>query len=82
MLSNDANSENIQDFTPGIVTAIDCYKFSDGNWSKHSVSVPQEITLTVFVNNQELVSTLCTPTKLNCLVVGLSFFRECNNRYG
>ncbi len=28
------------------------------------------MALTIFVNNQELVTVLCTPLKLNCLVIG------------
>jgi FdhD protein len=62
----DKGTRNVE----GIAPEIDCYQFSDGKWRKSSVAVPQEIAFTIFVNGQELVSILCTPTKLNCLVFG------------
>jgi FdhD protein len=33
----------------------------------------REAPLTIFVNGQELVTLLCTPSKLNCLVVGFLY---------
>ena len=33
----------------------------------------RETPLTIFVNGQELVTLLCTPSKLNCLVVGFLY---------
>jgi FdhD protein len=63
----------IRDLLEGVAPELECYQFSDGEWHKSSVIVPQEKVLTIFVNNQELVSTLCTPTKMNCLVVGYLF---------
>ncbi len=57
----------------GIAPDMDCYQFSDGEWRGASVAIPREIAFTIFVNNQELVTTLCTPTKLNCLVLGFLF---------
>ena len=45
-------------------------RFSDGAWEKTSVSIPSEIALAIHVNRQELVTILCTPSKLNCLVLG------------
>ena len=38
-----------------------------------SVYVPSEMGLTLYVNQQELVSILCTPTKLNCLILGFLY---------
>ncbi len=70
---NTKDDEGLQGLVPGVAQDIECYKFTDGNWEKSSVAVPQEIMLTIFVNSQELVSTLCTPTKLNCLVIGYLF---------
>lgn len=59
-----------EDEVSGISRPIDYYKYSDGNWQKSSTVVPREVAFTIFVNNQELVTTLCTPIKLNCLVLG------------
>jgi len=56
-----------------ITPDVDCYQFSSGEWRRFSVAVPKEIAFTIFVNSQELVTTLCTPTKLNCLVLGFLF---------
>lgn len=57
----------------GIIPDMDCYRFSNGEWRRSSVAMPREITFTIFVNSQELVTTLCTPTKLNCLALGFLF---------
>ncbi len=56
------------------VTAdIVCYRYSDEGWVKTSVHVPSEMELTIYVNQQELVTILCTPTKLNFLVLGFLY---------
>jgi FdhD protein len=34
--------------------------------------VPREISLKIFINGRELVTILCTPSKINCLVLGYS----------
>ena len=47
--------------------------FSSGKWSHDSTAVPIEMALTIFVDNTELVTILCTPTKLNCLVLGFLY---------
>jgi FdhD protein len=49
------------------------YKFSDGKWQTLSLSVPKEFNFTIFINSHELVTIMCTPTKLNCLVLGYLF---------
>jgi FdhD protein len=49
---------------------ISCRKYVDGKWQRVSLSVPKEIAFTIYINNQELVTILCTPFKLNCLVWG------------
>lgn len=46
------------------------YKYIDGSWQQLSLSVPREMPFTIFINNRELVTVLCTPSKLNCLVLG------------
>lgn len=35
--------------------------------------MPCEISLTIYVNNQELATILCTPSRLNCLVLGFLY---------
>ena len=52
---------------------IACDRFSDGGWARTSACVPSEMELTVYVNSKELVTILCTPTKLNCLVLGFLY---------
>jgi FdhD protein len=44
--------------------------FSGEEWGRSSIHVPGEMALAIFVNRRELVNILCTPTKLNCLVLG------------
>ncbi len=55
--------------TPGII----CNRFSSGQWLRTSCPVPSEMALALYVNGQELVSILCTPTKLTCLVLGFLY---------
>lgn len=50
-----------------------CHRFSDEGWVRTSVHVPSEMELTLYVNKQELVTILCTPTKLNFLVLGFLY---------
>jgi FdhD protein len=57
----------------GCVPDIPCDRFSDEGWVRTSVRVPSEMGLTIYVNRQELVTILCTPTKLNCLVLGFLY---------
>ena len=59
--------------TPGIASDIAGFKYTDGQWKPLRLSVPQEMALTVYINSQELVTILCTPFKLNCLVLGYLF---------
>jgi FdhD protein len=54
----------------GVAPDIACYKYIDGKWQTASLTVPQEMALTIYINGQELVTILCTPSKLNCLVLG------------
>ena len=57
----------------GVTPDTLCYRFSDEGWLRTSVNVPSETELTISVNGQELVTILCTPTKLNCLVFGFLY---------
>jgi len=57
----------------GAVPDILCDRFSDEGWVTTSARVPDEIELTIYVNSKELVTVLCTPIKLNCLVLGFLY---------
>jgi len=54
-------------------TDVVCHRFSDEGWVTSSVHVPLERELTVYVNLKELVTILCTPSKLNYLVLGFLY---------
>ena len=49
---------------------INYSQYTHGEWQRTSGELPDEMMLSLFVNKQELVSILCTPEKLNCLVIG------------
>lgn len=57
----------------GVETGIACRRFSGGGWAGATVHLPSEADLTIYVNQQELVTVLCTPTKLNFLVLGFLY---------
>jgi FdhD protein len=57
----------------GVEPNIVCDRFSDEGWVRTSAHVPSEMQLTIYVNRQEVVNVLCTPTKLNCLVIGFLY---------
>jgi len=57
----------------GIAPDVVCNRFSGERWGRTSVHVPGEMALTIYVNRRELVTILCTPTKLNCLVFGFLY---------
>jgi FdhD protein len=46
------------------------FKFAGGQWQETSICVPKEFNFTIFINNRELVTIMCTPAKLNCLALG------------
>ena len=48
-------------------------RFSENGWDTDSSPLPDEMALAIYVNNQELVTILCTPTKLNALVLGFLY---------
>jgi FdhD protein len=60
------SSELIKGASPDII----CSCLSSGEWQGKSTAVPREMALTIYVNTKELITILCTPTKLNCLVIG------------
>jgi len=57
----------------GVTAEVVCNRFSEKGWARTSVHVPLERELTVYVNLRELVTILCTPTKLNSLVLGFLY---------
>jgi FdhD protein len=57
----------------GVAADIICDRFSDEGWVRTSVHVPIEREVTIYVNLRELVTILCTPTKLNFLVLGFLY---------
>jgi len=56
-----------------VAADVVCDRFSDEGWVRTSVHVPSEKPITIYVNRQELVTILCTPAKLNFLVVGFLY---------
>jgi FdhD protein len=54
----------------GIEPEIKGFKFIDGHWQETALCVPREFAFTIFINSRELVTIMCTPIKLNCLVLG------------
>jgi FdhD protein len=57
----------------GVAVEVICHRFSGEGWSTAAVHVPQERDITIYVNLKELVTILCTPTKLNFLIVGFLY---------
>ena len=57
----------------GVAQEVDFHHFSGERWERSSVHLPSEMPLTIYVNSQELVTILCTPIKLNCLVLGFLY---------
>ncbi|MEE8470846.1 MAG: formate dehydrogenase accessory sulfurtransferase FdhD [Dehalococcoidia bacterium] len=60
-LMEGATSDTIHSYSPS------------GEWLKTPVVVPREMALTVYVNDEELATIQCTPTKLTCLVLGFLY---------
>ncbi|MDP6043195.1 MAG: formate dehydrogenase accessory sulfurtransferase FdhD [Dehalococcoidales bacterium] len=52
---------------------VTCRFFSGEEWRRETVSVPGETPLTIFINGQETVTILCTPTRLTHLVLGFLY---------
>ena len=57
----------------GVAADVVCDRFSEEGWVRTSVHVPIERELTIYVNLRELVTILCTPTKLNYLILGFLY---------
>jgi len=54
----------------GVTAEVVSNRFAHGEWTSASVHVPCEMELTVYVNQQALVTILCTPDKLDALAYG------------
>lgn len=54
----------------GDAPEITVRRYAEGGWSKSQTHVPGEMEMTVYINGQELVTIMCTPTKLTNLVLG------------
>lgn len=46
---------------------------SSGELLEAATVVPREMALTIFINDEELATIQCTPTKLTCLVLGFLY---------
>jgi FdhD protein len=57
----------------GVAPDVVFDRFSGEGWGRTSIHVPSEMALAIYVNRQKLVTILCTPTKLNCLVPGFLY---------
>ncbi len=57
----------------GVAEDFACEKFADGEWVGSSTRVPLEKEITVRVNLKELVNIMCTPTKINFLILGFLY---------
>jgi FdhD protein len=57
----------------GLAPDVVSDRYSDKGWGRTSVQVPSEMALAIYVNRKELVTILCTPTKLNGLVLGFLY---------
>jgi FdhD protein len=57
----------------GVAPDVVLDRFSGEGWGRTSAHLPGEMALAIYVNRQELVTILCTPTKLNFLVLGFLY---------
>jgi FdhD protein len=59
--------------TKEVAVEVACDRFSDEGWIATSTHVPRETEITIYVDRREFVSILCTPRKLNFLVLGFLY---------
>ncbi len=57
----------------GVSPEMTVNRYSESGWTSAPARVPSEMDLTLYVNGQEFVTILCTPAKLNCLVLGFLY---------
>jgi FdhD protein len=56
-----------------VAAEIVCNRYSEAGWVTTRGHAPLERELIVYVNLKHLVTILCTPTKMNCLVLGFLY---------
>lgn len=56
-----------------VTAEVDCNFFSGDTWQQERVAIPGELPLSIFVNEQEVATVLCTPAKLTQLVLGFLY---------
>ena len=66
------NESVIEGATPDITYSV----FSSESWRRATTSVPKEMALTIYIDDEELVTILCTPTKLIPLVIGFLYTED------
>lgn len=72
MTAADIAGEAAAAETPGQAKTW-CWRYAHGDWTHIEVLAAEEFPLQIFVNGSELVTTLCTPVKVNCLVAGFLY---------
>lgn len=70
---NDHDHDHDHDEMAGVAAEIVCQRFSDGGWVETSTHAPVELDIALYVNKQELVTILCTPSKVNYLILGFLY---------
>ena len=75
LLSDDSSmKQTVDELSSNNVTpSVTCNFYSGEEWRRETVSVPGEMSLTIFINGQEAATILCTPTKLTHLVLGFLY---------
>ena len=56
-----------------VTPEVECNFFSGDTWQQERVAIPGEMPLSIFVNEQEVATVLCTPAKLTQLVIGFLY---------
>jgi FdhD protein len=69
---NNQEAADVQDEI-SVAVGIPCHRFSDEGWISTTVHVPNEVEITLYINQKELVTILCTPSKLNYLILGFMY---------
>lgn len=69
-----------ESLTKGFVPDMTCNRFSGEEWLTVPARVPSELPLTLYINGQELVTILCTPTKV-MRVVAICLFTLVRSDY-
>lgn len=67
--THDHDHDHDHDEMIGVAEEIVCHSYSGEEWAEISVHAPIELDITVYVNQQEFVTVMCTPSKLNFLIL-------------